>query len=151
MGFYSETQTLDQQVRIKDNLQCSTKPESSFVDGKANNNYTNLSPPPPPPLTPMSTQSNAQISKLEASTTSTSSSVFASFKALFTSNTVDKSRCNSFESKPSLSRPSTPKHDQSSGYHSLENSLDMDDSYIKVCKFTGKLQYLYIRVLFWFS
>ena len=142
MGFYSETQTLDQQAKIKDNLQCSSKSvdeQIKSVGGIANNNHQTqpTSPPPPPPLAPVDTtqQSHTQMSKLEASTTSTSS-VFASIKALFTSNSADKSRCNSFESKSST-RPSTPKHDRSSGYHSLEDSLDMDDTYIKVCKFTG--------------
>ena len=60
MGFYSETQTLDQQAKIKDNLQCSSKSvdeQIKSVGGIANNNHQTqqTSPPPPPPLAPVDT------------------------------------------------------------------------------------------------
>eukprot|EP00111_Clytia_hemisphaerica_P018597 TCONS_00054991-protein len=136
MGFYQERQTFDEQASASSNLPSNEdignnkKSSSSFLDYEQQTNNN----------------------KLESSITSTTStSVFASIKSLFTSapDNQIRSRANSTARSRSGTLTSTHshnsyrKHAQSSGYHSLEtsskdleDSWDIDDTYIKVCKFT---------------
>ena len=140
MGFYQETQTFDEQAYIK-----------SASSNLTSNEYFAENKKSCPPVADYEQQTNNN--KLESSITSTTStSVFASIKSLFTSGTDQQSRSRASSTTRSRSGTLTStqshnsyrKHAQSSGYHSLEtsskdleDSWDIDDTYIKVCKFTG--------------
>ena len=107
MGFYKETQTFDQHTKAKrEDVRCLDKQEDDGI---------------------LSTRS--ATNSLEASTASTSSTIFASIRTLFTSTSIEHTP---LASSGRYQRPST-----SSGYNSFTDSWDVDDSYIKVCKFSG--------------
>lgn len=122
MGFYKETQAFEQKTQIKsmnhqqqqENVRCIEKSSTSTT-----------------------TKPTANI--LEASTTSSSSTIFASIKSLFTSTSIEHHTPYTTSSEhPTVEPPRSQRPSQSSGYHSsFTDSWDVDDSYVKVTKFSG--------------
>ena len=108
MGFYKETQAFEQKTQI---WKTSNLQDSvKCMDNIESPKATNI---------------------LESSTAS-NSSIFASIKALFTSTSIEQ-----HAPFPSSERPRSQRPSQSSGYNSFTDSWDVDDSYVKVIKFSG--------------
>ena len=123
MGFYKETQAFEQRTQIKSMNQHHQQQQQDNVKCTDGRNIES------------STKQTANI--LEASTTSNSSSIFASIKSLFTSNSIEHHSSYSTSSDQSC-EPQSQRPSQSSGYSSFMDSWDVDDSYVKVSKFSGK-------------